>query len=232
MKRYSLCFNSTGYPMIQRRGKFAAILVAAVLQTACSVDKPTKLPAAHESEVPSPTLSAETESKTVHRSQPKSARHVTPHSTASGQQSVEPADQRHLKAEARLVGRGGLESDEVEHVLLSREAFAGTVQALDQDAMHSIEAQEMARYVRNVIDRGLTSDMRLSSFSCGVSVCMGSVQKGSEFAKNWSISELEDEALPFHAVAQSMEKIGGVHENRFVFSTDPELRDFVGPLSQ
>lgn len=218
--------------MIQKRGNLAAILMAAVLQTGCSVDEPTKPSAVRESGVPSPAMSAEAGSTTLHRPQPKSARYVTPISAASGQQSAEPADPRHLKAEAKLVGRGGLESDEVEHVLLSREAFAATVQALDQEATGSIEAQDITRLVRIAIDRKLTTDMRLSSLSCGVSVCMGSVEKGSEFAKNWSIAKLEDDVLKFHAVAQSMEKIGGVYENRFVFSTDPGLRNFVGPLSQ
>lgn len=218
--------------MIYKREKLAAILIAAVLQTACSVEEPVRLPASHESKVPSPTRSAETESTAVHLSHPDSVRYEKADSMTSGQQPAEPKVPPHLTAEATLIGKGGLASDQVEHVLLSREAFSGTVEALEQESLRSIEAQDMTRYVRNVIDRGLTSDMRLSSFSCGESVCMGSVQKGSEFEKNWSISRLEDEALPFHAVAQSMEKIGGVYENRFLFSTDPELRNFVGPLSQ
>lgn len=232
MKCYPLGFNSKGYPMIQKRGKLAVILIAALLQTACSVEEAARLPASHESQVPSPTKSARTESTAVHGSQPDSAHYEKPASMMSSQQPVEPANTGHLKAEARFLGKGGLESDEVEHVLLSREVFAGTAKALEQESVRNIEAQDMTRYVRNVIDRRLTSDMKLSSLSCGVSLCIGSVQKGSEFAKNWSVAQLEDDALQFHAVAQSMEKIGEVYENRFLFSTDPELRNFAGPLSQ
>ncbi|WNH54085.1 hypothetical protein [Stenotrophomonas oahuensis] len=218
--------------MIQKRGMLAAISFAALLQTACSVGEAVTPPTSHESQVPSPTRSTETEGTAVHRPQPQTARYAKPLSSTSIQLPAEPADPRHLTAEATFVQKGGLASDEVELVLLSREAFAGTVEALEQESVRSIEAHDITRYVRNVIDRGLTSDMRLSSFSCGVSVCMGSVQKGSEFAMNWSIAQLEDDALQFHAVAQTMEKMGGVYENRFVFSTNPELRNFVGPLSQ
>ncbi len=121
------------------------------------------------------------------------------------------------------IGEGGIEADAIDQVLQSRKAFANAVQALDTEGVRSMEAQDMTRLYRTVMEQALGKDMVVSSLACGLSVCLGSVQKGSEFDDSWAHTFLDHEAIKVFGFVQAEDRLGHTHERRFLFSMDPEL---------
>lgn len=122
----------------------------------------------------------------MHRALPKVMRAVTPHSPAHRPSPSDSMESDYLKAEVKYIGQGGIESNEVEQVLQSREAFSNALQDLDDKGVRNLEAQDMTRHVRTVMLQALGENMTVHSLSCGLSICMGSVQSGSAFDDIWA----------------------------------------------
>lgn len=215
--------------MPTRNLKLALVLVVAVLQSACSSHDPLS-PAANDA--PSDSAAAQPDgvsSATVHRAQPKVMRAVTPHSIGQGQSSSDPKKSGYLKAELQYIGKGGIEANEADQALQSRDAFSSAVLALDEEAIRSLEAQDITRHVRAVMLQALGKDVTVHSLSCGLSVCMGSVQSGSAFDDTWAHPFLDHGAIKVFGFIEAANQVGGLHERRFLFSMDPELPGIIVP---
>lgn len=204
-------------------------LLAAGLQSACSSQDP-RSPAARDAPSESATTQGRDESSiTVHLAQPKVMRAITPHSISHSAPSSNTEATGYLKAEKKYIGQGGIEANEVEQVLQSRDAFSSAMQALDEEGIRNPEAQDMSRHVRTVMEHALGKDMRVHSLSCGLSVCMGSVQKGLAFDDTWAHTFLDHGAVKVFGFIEMADQIGHTHERRLLFSFDPELPAILVP---
>lgn len=165
----------------------------------------------------------------MHRALPKVMRAVTPHSPAHRPSPSDSMESDYLKAEVKYIGQGGIESNEVEQVLQSREAFSNALQDLDDEGVRNLEAQDMTRHVRTVMLQALGENMTVHSLSCGLSICMGSVQSGSAFDDIWAHPFLDHGAIKVFGFVEATDRRGGLHERRFLFSMDPELPGIIVP---
>lgn len=208
------------------RKSYSGLALACVvlsLQTAC-VSRDVQPPVTSDVVSDSAASHANDENVvTLHRAQPKVMRAIALH--VAGHSPV-PIDQRatsYLKAEERYIGQGGIEADAIDQVLQSRQAFASAVQALGAESVRSMDAQDMTRHFRTVMELALGKEMAISSLACGLSVCLGSVQKGSAFDDGWAHTFLDHEAIKVFGFVQAEDRLGDAHERRFLFSMDPEL---------
>lgn len=209
--------------MIEWNSRLALLLVALALQTACSSQE-TKTP--DGSDLPRESAAVQDIGEnpvTLHRPQKKVMRAITPHAAGHGASRSDQKASDYLKAEEMYIGEGGIEADAIDQVLQSRKAFANAVQALDTEGVRSMEAQDMTRLYRTVMEQALGKDVAVSSLACGLSVCLGSVQKGSEFDDSWAHTFLDHKAIKVFGFAQAEDRLGHTHERRFLFSMDPEL---------
>jgi len=199
------------------------------LQSACSSQDP-RSPAAVDAPSEPPVIQAGSESGiTVHRAQPKVTRALTPHSTGQSASSVDPKATGYLKAEVKYIGKGGIEANEVDQVLQSREAFSSALQALDEEGIRSLEAQDMSLHVRTVMEQVLGKEMTVNGLSCGMSVCMGWVQKGSAFDDAWAHAFLDHGSIKVFGFIEAADSTENIHERRFLFSFDPQLPAILVP---
>lgn len=204
-------------------------LIAVALQSACTSREPLS-PGANDEHNESAVAQADgVSSTTVHRAQPKAMRAVTPHSTGQGPSSSDPKMSGYLKAELQYIGKGGIEANDVDQVLQSRHAFTSALLAFDEQASSSLEAQDMTRHFRAVMLRALGENMTVHSLSCGLSVCMGSVQSGSKFDDTWAHAFFDHGSIKVFGFIEAADQIGGLHERRFLFSMDPELPGIIVP---
>lgn len=135
-----------------------------------------------------------------------------------------------LAAESTLVADRGVSAQVATEVLSSTERFSKAIQTMERDALTSSEAQDLAVHYRSAVLRAVGSDGAVESFACGLSVCAGSVRSRLDVDQDAWISRLNDDtsALTFSYV-DTVERIGGFNESRFVFSTDPALNAIVTP---
>ncbi|WP_312316367.1 hypothetical protein [Stenotrophomonas sp.] len=160
---------------------------------------------------------------TIHRAQPKVMRSVTPHSTGELPSSTSTRASHHLEAEEKYIGEVGIEADAIDQVLQSREAFTTALHALDSESIRSMEAQDLTRHFRAVMELALGNEVTVSSLACGLSVCLGSVQKRAEIDEKWAHTFLDHDAIKVFGFGQAEDQMGDVHERRFLFSIDPGL---------
>lgn len=212
-----------------RSPMLAIALMAVALQPACYSQDP-RSPAARDAPCEPPAAQAGDEgSITVHRAQPKVMRAVKPHSPVHGPSPSDSMEIGYLKAEVKYIGQDGIEASEVEQVLQTRDAFSSAVQAIDEEGIRNLEAQDMTRHVRTVMLQALGEDMTVHSLSCGLSICMGSVQRGSAFDDTWAHPFLDHGVIKVYGFVDATDRIADLHERRFLFSMDPELPGIIVP---
>ena len=223
------CCQTIRSTVTNRSLMLAFALMAVALQSACTSHEPLS-PGANDEYNESAVAQADgVSSTTVHRAQPKVLRAVTPHSDGDGPSSADPSAGGFLKAELQYIGKGGIEANEVDQVLQSRDAFSSALLALDEEAIRSLDAQDMKRHVRAVMLRALGENMTVHSLSCGLSVCMGSVQSGSKFDDTWAHAFFDHGSIKVFGFIEAADQVGGLHERRFLFSMDPELPGIIVP---
>lgn len=135
-----------------------------------------------------------------------------------------------LATESTLVADQGVSAQVATDLLSSPEHLAKAVQKMERDASGSPEAQDLAKHYRSAISRAVGSDGAVENFSCGLSVCAGSVRSRLDVDQDAWVSRLNDDksALTYSYV-DTAERVGGFNEIRFVFSTDPALNAIVTP---
>lgn len=209
----------------------ALALMAVALQSACSPQDPRSPGARDAQSAPAAAQAGDESSITVHRAQPKVMRAVTPHSAIHGSSSSDTGAGGYLRAEVKYIGQGGIEANEVEQVLQSRDAFSSALQALDAENIRSLEAQDMTRHVRTVMLQALGKDITVDGLSCGLSMCMGSAHRNSAFDDTWAHPFLDHRAIKVFGFIEAEDRMGSLYERRFLFSMDPELPGIIVPHS-
>lgn len=210
------------------RFRLALLLLVFSQLAACQGEKPGQGASPSASSRASAPLKAESAVAREHGSRDQRKVAALLPSTRATPQPAELVPTHYLKGEAEYVTRGGLDGDTVEQALSTQEGFDKAAEALSSEAMRSMEAQDLGRYFRRVMERAVAEHMDVVSLSCGLSVCMGSVQtRSAELDPNWSLKYLDDDSFKAYGFIESVERIGDVHVSRFLFSTDPELAAIV-----
>ena len=151
---------------------------------------------------------------------------------AVGQQSLEPPNSIYLATETRFIEHGGLSRVRADEVLESRERFSRALDEMSSDAAKSMEAQDQAAHYRSALTQAVGADGAVASFSCGLSMCMGTVQTRKEVDnEQWTLRFLEADSTRVFGHMSAMEQVGNLHESRFIFSTDPNLPGIVVPIN-
>lgn len=133
-------------------------------------------------------------------------------------------DPSYLKTEARFVSEKGLSTYATNEVLGSHDGFRSALDEMRRDASRSMEAQDMTDLIRTALERAVGKDAAVTGFSCGLTVCMGTVRVRSEVKhERWVMKFLNDGSFRVFGFLDVAEKVGGTYESRFIFSTDPDV---------
>ncbi|MGO1003406.1 hypothetical protein [Lysobacter sp. CA196] len=137
----------------------------------------------------------------------------------------------YLPAESKLLAEGGLATERAVALLQSDKQFQQAARAFDQGAANSLEAQDLAAHYKAAVARGLSNKEVLRDFSCGLSLCIGSIRtKSADDYTAWSERFAKDTGAPTYSFMETTKKLSeGEYESRFVFSTDPGANSMTAP---
>lgn len=206
--------------------KFQTLLiaVAAVVLIGCSENEGNPSSPATQKSV-AQTMSASTSASEATDESASPERTAASSSSGSPARSSEPtrSTSPYLEAESALLADGGLSVEKAGTILQSDKGFEQTIRQFDQSAATSPEAQDLTAHYKAAIARSFGGEGSLRDFSCGLSLCVGSVRtkSPSDYAA-WSERFAKDSGAPTYSFGEMTQKIGeGDYESRFVFSTDP-----------
>lgn len=146
-------------------------------------------------------------------------------------QPVTTSSSSHLEAESIFIEQGGISSVNADEAMSSSESFSKALQEIGREAERSMEAQDQADHYRRVLSRAIGNDGAVADFSCGLSVCMGSVHSRLDVDnEQWTLKFLDDPATRIFGHVGAIEQMGNFNEIRFIFSTDPDLPGIVVPI--
>jgi hypothetical protein len=149
-------------------------------------------------------------------------------SPASNPGPPEVANTIYLPAESAFVAQHGISASLTDQVIESRDEFARVLKEMSNDEMRSMEAQDLAKLYRRMLERAVGTESAVEDLSCGLSVCMGSVRAGSLADHDAWLARLgEDPAALRYVFMEAIEHTGDQFQSRFVFSTDPALKAIV-----
>lgn len=152
--------------------------------------------------------------------------HVAPAATGAGKAGTDagPVEQAYLPAESRLLwDEGGVSLPAIEDALGSA-SFQELVLEFERDQGADTETQDITGLYGAEIRRQLPENARLTAFSCGTSLCIGSVHTsgGNASFADWEETFAESAVAPSYTYTSiALDRGQDKHENRFVFSTDP-----------
>ena len=153
-------------------------------------------------------------------------------SVPSVQQAARQPDTLYLATESRFIEHGGLSRTRADEILESREGFSRALEEMSSDAARNTDAQDLADHYRSALVGAVGSDGAVASFSCGLSMCMGSVQTRMDVDNGqWNLRFLDAASTRVFGHVSTLEKIGDLQESRFIFSTDPNVPGIVVPIN-
>lgn len=130
----------------------------------------------------------------------------------------------YLIGEGDLINDGALSIDRAAPILQSNKEFEKTMRRFGQGAATSSEAQDLIAHYKIAIERELGEKGVLRDFSCGLSLCLGSIRTRSpaDYAA-WSERFSSSAGAPSYSFGDITQKLNDDEfEGRFVFSTDPQ----------
>lgn len=199
----------------------AFVVLAATLLVGCS-DKASQSPAP-SSQVPAAQAAPDSNNPTKAPSASVSDSAGGTNSAAANPLPSAPSPSAYLPAESKLLADGGLATERAVALLQSDKQFQQAARAFDQGAANSSEAHDLAVHYKAAISRGLGDKAVLRDFSCGLSLCIGSMRtKSPGDYTAWSERFAKDTGAPTYSFMETTKKLSeGEYESRFVFSTDP-----------
>ncbi|MBH1852997.1 hypothetical protein N5D45_14630 [Stenotrophomonas sp. GD03819] len=116
-----------------------------------------------------------------------------------------------------------------EDLLQSSRNMSDAINRITQDAASSPEAQDLTRHYRSSLERAMGQEGVLERFSCGLSICIGIARtRSSADHEAWGRRFASDASSPTYSYAEASEHYWMGYENRFIFSTDPEMSSISG----
>lgn len=157
-------------------------------------------------------------------------------STASAPVTIQPGSGKrkqfapYLKTEQKFLSGESVSSRSTEELLSSRK-FNSIAIEFERESASSPDAQALTDLYRQEIQRQLGDSARLTTLSCGNSLCLGSILTHSENTayEKWSKVFFESPRTPNYVFSETTLKRGLNFENRFIFSTDPAINSVIGP---
>lgn len=213
----------TGWSMMLHRVRWTIVIALASQLVACSSEVPT------DGSVAGANGDRTTE-KADDRASPstnlngQSAKKDAATSSKIQRDPMEPQDSKYLKTESKFISGGGISTYEADQILGSHDRFRKALEEMDRDAMRSTEAQDISRHLRKPLEEAVGQGAAITAFSCGFTVCMGTIQVASAAEhERWVMSFLRDPSFRKFGFLDVAEKVGNVYESRFMFSTDPDV---------
>lgn len=134
-----------------------------------------------------------------------------------------------LRSESSLMFKNGISILAAEDLLQSSGNMSDAVNRMTQDAASSPEAQDLTRHYRSSLERAMGQEGVLERFSCGLSICIGIARtRSSADHEAWGHRFASDASAPTYSYAEASERSWMGYENRFIFSTDPEMSSISG----
>lgn len=201
----------------------AFVVFAATLLVGCS-DKASQSPTP-SSQVPAAQVAPDSKDPTKANSAPALADGTsgTSGTAAASAPPSAPPPSPYLPAESKLLADGGLATERAATLLQSDKQFQQAARLFDQGAANNPEAHDLAAHYKAAISRDLGDKAVLRDFSCGLSLCIGSMRtKSADDYTAWSERFAKDTGAPTYSFMETTKKLSeGEYESRFVFSTDP-----------
>lgn len=142
----------------------------------------------------------------------------------------------HLPIESAVLLNGQIYVSAAESILGS-DAFASTLESLEQQMMQDPLAEALTNTYRDSIERQLaaqTDGLQVDRLACGLRICMGSIHSQGLTDEDWAAwldaFGHNPETPHYTLVDQTIDLGDDVAEHRLVFSTDPESNAIVVPL--
>lgn len=138
------------------------------------------------------------------------------------------ASSGYLSTESDMVDEGRISAQKATQVLASSKSLSRTVEAMERDAAKSLEARDLTKLYRESLARAVESAGVVDNFSCGLSLCVGSVRVRSLADQDaWPARFEQDSSARSYSFVVTSEQIGDSYEQRFMFSTDPGMNGIV-----
>jgi len=135
----------------------------------------------------------------------------------------------YLQVESGFMQNRGISSQTAEDLLRSSRSTYEAIDRMTIDAASSPDAQDLARHYRSSLMRAMDQNAVLERLACGLSICIGIARARSNADHQaWGQRLASDRSSPTYSYAEASEGIGAGYENRFMFSTDPELNSING----
>jgi len=135
----------------------------------------------------------------------------------------------YLQVESGFMANGGISNQAAETLLRSSRSSSDAIDRMTIDAASSPDAQDLTRHYRSSLERAMGQDGVLDRLACGLSICIGIARaQSSADHEAWGHRLASDRSSPTYSYAEVSEKLGAGYENRFMFSTDPELNSISG----
>lgn len=130
----------------------------------------------------------------------------------------------YLPTEFTFVEQDGLSGDKSDEVLESQMIFLKTLEKMRGEEKTSMEAQDLARHHRDVLERAVGEQGVVDELTCGLSLCMGAVTSPTQADHDtWNSRLVKDPAARRYGAVHRYEPVGDQLQNRFVFSADPAV---------
>lgn len=134
-----------------------------------------------------------------------------------------------LRSESALMFKDGISILAAEDLLQSSRNMSDAINRMTQDAASSPDAQDLTRHYRSSLERAIGQEGVLERFSCGLSICIGIARtRRSTDHEAWGHRFASDASSPTYSYAEASEHSWMGYENRFIFSTDPEMSSISG----
>ncbi|MBM9923996.1 hypothetical protein [Stenotrophomonas lactitubi] len=135
----------------------------------------------------------------------------------------------YLLVESGFMANRGISSQTAEDLLRSSRSTHDAIDRMTIDAASSPDAQDLARHYRSSLLRAMDQNTVLERLACGLSICIGIARARSNADHEaWGQRLASDRSSPTYGYVETSEGLGAEYENRFMFSTDPELNSISG----
>lgn len=139
-------------------------------------------------------------------------------------QAGNPEASPYLATESELIVHHSISIEMSKKMLEDNARFSSSLERMRSEERKRVEAQQLARHHREVLERAVGELGVVDDLTCGMSLCIGSVTSLTQaHHEAWSRRLVKDPAARRYGAVHSYEPVGDQLQQRFVFSTDPAV---------
>jgi len=143
---------------------------------------------------------------------------------ADSHSTRDPSTSPFLATESTFIVQDSISVDRSGETLEDDLLFSSTLERMREEERTSLEAQQLAKHHKDVLERAVGELGVVDDLTCGLSLCMGSVTSlTSEDHDAWGRRLAEDPAARRYGAIHRYESSGNQLQNRFMFSADPAV---------